>query len=204
MIRINLLPKVGKKKAKPSIALASSKEMFIKLGLPTAIAILLVTGLFIYMEITKTKLKEDIENNKKIFAQLQKKIEEVKKFEEMNKEIETKTKLIENLKSRQNDPVAILSSLAKNLSEGLWLSEVSFGMQDKPQVGQQPVKEAKKEWERKIVVKGFGFSNLNIVAFVEALKKVPEFREVKLLETQQTKYENFPVYKFILEFNLKE
>lgn len=205
MIKINLLPKKEVKKAAVPTDIGISKDILLKLGLPLGIAILLVIAVFAYMEITKSSLKKDIENNKKTFAQLQQKIDEVKKFEEMNKDIEIKTKLIESLKNRQHEPVTILTSVAKNLPDGLWLSELSFGVPPKSQGGQQAEKEAEKEaLKKKIAVKGFGFSNLNIVAFVEAMKKSPEFREVNLLETQQTTYDKVPVYKFILEFKLKE
>ncbi len=204
MIKINLLPKREVKKEAIPTDIGLSKDILLKLGLPVGIAILLVIAAFAYMEITKSSLKNDIEQNKKTLAQLQQKIEEVKKFEEMNKDIEIKTKLIENLKNRQHIPVTILSSVAKNLPDGVWLSELSFGIPPKTQGGQQPDKEAEKTAEKKIIAKGFGFSNLNIVAFVEAMKKAPEFTDVNLAETQQTIYDKVPVYKFILEFKLKE
>lgn len=204
MIKINLLPKREVKKAAIPTDIGLSKDILLKLGLPVGIAILLVIAVFAYMEITKSSLKNDIEQNKKTLAQLQQKIEEVKKFEEMNKDIEIKTKLIENLKNRQHIPVTILSSVAKNLPDGVWLSELSFGVPPKTQGGQQADKEAEKSVEKKIIAKGFGFSNLNIVAFVEAMKKSKEFTDVNLAETQQTTYDNVPIYKFILEFKLKE
>lgn len=204
MIKINLLPKREIKKAVIPTDIGISKDILLKLGLPIGITIILVIAVFAYMEITKSDLKTDIENNKKTLAQLQQKIEEVKKYEEMNKDIEVKSKLIEDLRKRQHIPVTILSSIAKNLPDGVWLTEISFGIPPKTQGGQQANKEAEKAMEKKIIAKGFGFSNLNIVDFVQLMKKAPEFTDVNLSETQQTTYENIPVYKFILEFKLKE
>jgi len=204
MIKINLLPKREIKKTARPIAEGVSKDVLLKLALPIGVVVLLVLAVFAYMEITKSSLKKEIEEQKKILAQLQQKIEEVKKFEALNKDIETKTKLIEELKKKQSVPVTILSSIAKTLPEGVWLTEVNYGMPVKKEGGQTADKEKEKMAEKTIVTKGFGFSNLNIVAFVEALKKSPDFSDINLVETQQTIYDNVPVYKFILEFKLKE
>ncbi|MDI6713972.1 MAG: PilN domain-containing protein [Thermodesulfovibrio sp.] len=204
MIKINLLPKREIKRAASPIGEGVSKDILLKLALPVGVVVLLVLAVFAYMEITKSSLKKEIEDQKKILAQLQQKIEEVKKFEALNKDIETKTKLIEELKKKQSVPVTILSSIAKTLPEGVWLTEVNYGMPVKKEGGQTADKEKEKMAEKTIVTKGFGFSNLNIVAFVEALKKSPDFSDINLVETQQTIYDNVPVYKFILEFKLKE
>jgi len=204
MIKINLLPKGEVKRAARPIAEGVSKDILLKLFLPIGVVVLLVLAVFAYMEITKSSLKKEIEDQKKIILQLQQKIDEVKKIEALNKDIETKTKLIEELKRKQSAPVTILSSIAKILPEGVWLTEINYGIPIKKEGGGNVEKDKEKMAEKTIVTKGFGFSNLNIVAFVEALKKSPDFSDINLVETQQTVYDNVPVYKFILEFKLKE
>lgn len=204
MIKINLLPKRDIKKPAKVVDIGDAKSLLIKLAIPFVASLILIGVVYFYMEKTKSDLTKEIDNNKKTLAQLKQKIEEIKRFEQLNKEIETKTKLIENLRNRQHIPVTILSSIAKNLPDGVWLTELSFGLPSKSTSGQQPDKEAEKASEKKITTKGFGFSNFNIVAFVENLKKAVEFTDVTLLETQQTEYEKIPVYRFTLEFKIKE
>lgn len=197
MIKINLLPKEGIKKKREFVFLSK-----IKFVIPVAVTFLVIAGLIAYIEITKAQLTQDIENQRKVLESLKIKNEEAKKFEVMNKEIETKTKLIEELKKRQNTPVMILGSIAKNLPDGVWLTELTYGLSKEKEKPKD--KEAEKLVENKIVTKGFGFSTLNIVSFVEALKKSPEFTDVNLIETEQTEYMKVPVYKFVLDLRVKE
>lgn len=184
MIKINLAPKVEKKKTalpKPSDV---SKNILLKLLLPLGLTILLVAGTFAYMEMTKDSLKKDIDQNRKTLAQLQKKIEEVRKIEELNKEIETKTKILEDLQKMKTTPVMLLNTLAKRLPEGVWLTGINY--------------------DNKLVsLEGMAFSNLNIVAFVDNLKAVNDFQNVNLIESQQTEFDKVPVYKFIIKFDIK-
>jgi len=88
----------------------------------------------------------------------------------MNKDIEAKTKLIENLKRMQSAPVNILSIVVKKIPDGVWLTGLNY--------------------DETITVEGIGFSNLNVVAFVENLKETPELQDVYLVESQQTEFEN--------------
>ncbi|MDI1471122.1 PilN domain-containing protein [Thermodesulfovibrio sp. 1176] len=184
MIKINLLPKREIKRTVRPIAEGVSKDVLLKLALPIGVVVLLVLAVFAYMEITKSSLKKEIEEQKKILAQLQQKIEEVKKFEALNKDIETKTKLIEELKKKQSVPVYLLNTIAKKMPEGIWLTGINFN-------------------DNSVDIEGMGFSNLNIVAFVDNLKSVSEFQNVNLTESQQTEYNKVPVYKFLIKFNLK-
>jgi type IV pilus assembly protein PilN len=182
MIKINLLPKKDVKKAKVPTDIGITKDIFLKLGLPVGIAILIVFGVFAYVENTTSDLKKEIENNKKILAQLQQKIEEVKNFEKMNKEFELKTKIIEDLKKMQSSPVILLNTISKNLPDGVWLTAVTYD-------------------NTVVNIEGLAFSNLNIVAFVDNLKSVREFQDLTLVESQQTEVDKAPVYKFLIRFN---
>lgn len=184
MIKINLLPKREVKRAAIPTEIGLSKDILLKLGLPVSIAIFLVIAVFAYMEITKSSLKNDIEQNKKNLAQLQQKIEEVKKIEQMNKEIEIKTKIIEDLKKMQSTPVMLLNTVSKKLPEGVWLVGLSYE-------------------NRAVSIEGMAFSNLNIVAFVDNLKSVIDFQNVNLVESQQTEFDKVPVYKFVIKFDVR-
>lgn len=184
MIKINLLPKIKiKKKVGKRVEFKVSKEILKKIVLPVVITIILLATVFAYMESTKSSLQQKIEKQRKELSQLQRKIEEIKKFELLNKDFETKTKLIENLKKMQSAPVTILNNIVKKLPDGVWLSGIIY--------------------DGTITLEGYGFSNLNVVSFVENLKGTPEFQDVALVETHQTEYDKVQVYKFIIKCSLK-
>jgi len=184
MIKINLLPKEErKKKVSKKVELKISKEILKRLVLPIGITIVLLGAIFAYMELTQSSLKKDIEKQKFTLSQLQKKIEEVKKFESLNKDVENKIKIVEDLRKMQATPVTILNNIVKKIPDGVWLAGITY--------------------DGAITIEGYGFSNLNVVAFVENLKGTPEFQDVSLVESQQTEYDKVPVYKFIVKCNLK-
>lgn len=183
MIKINLLPKRETKKRGQLPEIKLSGEIVKKLVIPIGITMLILSGIFIYCELTKSGLEKDIQMEKARLEGLQKKIAEVKKFEAMNKDIEAKTKLIESLKRMQSAPVSILSIVVKKLPDGVWLTGLQY--------------------DETVTVEGMGFSNLNVVAFVDNLKATPELQDVYLVESQQTEFEKQSVYKFVIKFKLK-
>ncbi len=73
--------------------------------------------------------------------------------------------------------------MLKKLPDGVWLTGLSFN--------------------DVVTVEGMGFSNLNVVQFVENLKATQELQDVYLVESQQTEFEKQNVYKFTLKFKLK-
>lgn len=183
MIKINLLPERKVKKERKKVEIKLSGEIGKKLAIPIVITLVILLAIFAYCESTKSSLEKQIDEQKKKLELLQKKIQEVKKFEAMNKDIEEKTKLIENLKKMQSAPVSILSIIVKKLPDGVWLTGLSFN--------------------DVVTVEGMGFSNLNVVQFVENLKATQELQDVYLVESQQTEFEKQNVYKFTLKFKLK-
>lgn len=184
MIKINLLPKAEVKKVGKKVEVRLTGDILKKLLIATAIPALLIIVVLAYFEFTKTNIQKDIEKNRKILAELQKKIDEIKKFEVLNKEFERKTKLIEDLKNKQSAPVTLFSTIAKKVPDGVWLTSMGYN-------------------EGTISLEGFGFSNFNVVSFVENLKSSPEFQDVNLTESQKSEYEKAPVYKFIINLKLK-
>lgn len=184
MIKINLLPKKEIKKAAIPAEIGVSKDILLKLGLPILLTILIVLAVFAYMEMTKSNLRKEIDQDKKTLTQLQQTIEEVKKIEQLNKEIETKTKILEDLRKLQGIPVLLLNNIPKKLPEGVWLTGLNYD-------------------NRSVSIEGMAFSNLNIVAFVENLKSIADFQNVNLVESQQTEFDKVLVYKFIIKFDIK-
>lgn len=182
MIKINLIQR-KETKAVRRLEGRLPAEVIKKLLIPVGITMVVLIAVLAYCEFTKSDLQMEIERQKNTIEGLQKKIAEVKKFEAINKDIESKTKLIENLKKMQSVPVNILSIVAKKLPDGIWLSGLSY--------------------DDTVTVEGFGFSNLNVVAFVENLKATPELQDVHLVESLHAEYEKQSVYKFIIKFKLR-
>lgn len=183
MIKINLLPKRELKKTDKKFQINLSGEILKKFIFPIGITIMIMLSIVAYFEYTKSEYQKEIETQKNVLSSLQKKIAEINKFEAMNKDIERKTKLIESLKKMQSTPVSILNFVVKKLSDGVWLTGLHY--------------------DDTVTVEGIGFSNLNVVAFVDNLKATPELQDVYLVETQQTEFEKQTVYKFIIKFRLK-
>lgn len=200
MIKINLLPPKDSKGVAKREVTSSERATLIKLLLPLLVSAVVSAGVYFYVESTKSELTTEIEQNKKTLSNLQSKIQEIKKFEQLNREIEMRTKLIESLIRNQPIPVSVLSSVAKSLPDGVWLTELSFSAPIKSTADQQ----ADRDMSKKVITKGYGLSNLNIVAFVENLKNTKEFENVFLSETEQTEYEKVPVFRFTVELRVRE
>lgn len=178
MIRINLL---GERKKKKKIG---APPRFLVALLAVILASLLVVGFAtVYFKSKVSQLKAQSEDNKAKLASLAKKISEVKKFESLNKEYLLKKSLIEKLRENQSIPVRILDQVSSALPEGVWLSGLSYRGAN-------------------VTVEGFGFTNIDVVAYVDNLKKAQGVTNVTLLETRETQIEKTAVYKFSLTFTL--
>ncbi|MCE5312815.1 MAG: PilN domain-containing protein [Nitrospiraceae bacterium] len=179
MIKINLLRKEEKaqKVKKPA--------GFMVHVLLAALAAFIVMGLLtFYMNSKKDSMQSKMETSKKQVAELQKKINEAKKFEGLNKELEKRKNLIETLRKNQSTPVIILDEVSGLIPNGIWLTNLSYN-------------------GNLVVIEGIGFSNSDIVTYVDSLKLSPNFSEVYLEETKQTQVEKVDAYKFKLNFRVK-
>jgi type IV pilus assembly protein PilN len=81
-------------------------------------------------------------------------------------------------------PVRLLDDISNLLPDGIWLSAVAY---NNPQV----------------TIEGIGFTNMDVVAFVENLKKAPSYSDVYLEETKQATVDKTDVYNFKLNFKVK-
>lgn len=178
MIRINLL---GERKKKKKVG---APPRFLVVFLAVVLASLVVAGFAtVYFKSKVSRLKSQSEENKVKLEALAKKISEVKKFEALNKEYLMKNSLIEKLRENQSIPVKILDQVSVSLPEGVWVSGLSYR-------------------GGTVNVEGFAFTNIDVVAYVDNLKKASGVTNVNLLETRETQIERVTVYKFSLIFNL--
>ncbi len=189
MIRINLLAERKQKKQKKveqSVVGEQRKgpAFLTLLAIVTGATVLVMVLVVFFLKSQVSNLKSEYAANQGKIADLKKKIDEVKKYEALNKAIQQKAALIETLKKNQSVPVRLLDDISKLLPDGVWLSAVSY---TNPQV----------------TIEGVGFTNMDIVAFVDNLKKSVNYSDVYLDETKQAAMDKTEVYNFKLHFKVK-
>lgn len=171
MIRINLLPVKRKKKPKPLPSFVVTATFI------TLLVIFILGYLFYYYNSKLAEARSRFESNKQRIEELKKRIKEVDNFEKLNKTIEERNQIIEQLRKNQNIPVVILDHLSKALTEGVWLHSMTFS-------------------GGTISIEGFGFTNSDVVAYVDNLKNSKVFTEINLQESKQIEIEKIPLYQF--------
>ncbi len=178
MIRVNLLQVKRKKKAKPLPA-------FVVLGVIMAMLTGLAVG-FVFMGQSK---KIDSLNSIKIANQnkineLKQKVKEVDDFEAKIKQFEMRKKVITDLRKNQSLPVLVMNEISAQLADGVWLGEMKMK-------------------KTSITIKGYAFTNSNVVEFVNNLKRSSLFSGVYLVESKESSKgakTKVSVYEFKLQF----
>ncbi len=200
MIKINLLQHKRRKKARkiPSFVMA---------GLGLLLLAVIVTFFFDYsMKGRLASLKQQKASNDAKLAMLQSKIAEVQKFEKLNEKFDQRKQIIEQLRQNQALPVKILDEISTRLTDGVWLS--ALGISPAPSL---PVKKIKKGPAKpagggvadNIQMSGFGYTNDDIVQFVQSLKGSALFTDVYLVGTSKSSISGVEVYSFSLTMKVK-
>ncbi len=180
MIRINLL--IERKAKEKKIPLPGRFPLLV---LGCIIASIVVMGIVtVYFKAKIAGLESQREVNKATISQLAKKITEVKRYEQLNKEYDKKNTLIETLRKNQSVPVRLLENVSALTPEGVWLTALTY---------RDPT----------VSLEGYAFSNIDLVAYVDNLKKTSSISDVYLQESRQTEIEKVSVYKFNLNFKVK-
>ncbi|MCX7794044.1 MAG: PilN domain-containing protein [Thermodesulfovibrionales bacterium] len=180
MIRINLLPAVRKRKKRPK-PLPSFIVIGVLLSLFASIGI--VYAMF-HLKNKISSLEAEKKNNEKEIAELNKKLKDVENFEKLNKSFKERKEIIEKLRKDQSFPVKILNEVSKALPPGVWLTNLSYGGDS-------------------ITLEGYGYTNDDVVSYVDGLKKSDLFTDVYLHETKLTTIEKISVYQFKISFKVK-
>jgi type IV pilus assembly protein PilN len=179
MIRINLLTEKRKKKRE----VKKEANFLLKIGFITAGTLLVCIGITTFLRFNISSLKNEMESNQAVLADLQKKAIEVKRYEELNKEIAHRSSIIEALRKNQSIPVRILNDISLSLPNGVWLSALNY---------KQEVSD----------IEGYAFGNANIVNYVENLKRLGSLKDVYLVESKESEFEKTRVYKFKISFRI--
>lgn len=180
MIRINLLEE--KKKEKKEVRLKLSPFVLTAVVAGVVFVLMGITAFYLLSEVSQ--LKSRIETNKEILAALSKKINEVKRYEKLNKEIEHRSSIIESLRRHQSIPVKMIDDVSAMIPKGAWLSSMTHK-------------------GNAIALEGYAFTNIAIVHYVRNLKGSENFTEVYLEESRQVEVENVKVYRFKLNFIIR-
>ncbi len=173
MIKINLIPVKRKKKAKP-----------VPPFLIAVVLLLLLSGIGVLIAYKSTVATvTDLANQKKANAErlkyLEKKVEEVKNFENLNKQVTQRKDIIEQLTENQSIPVRILDEMSTRLTDGIWFTSMNIT-------------------GKRITISGVGFSNTDIVTFVQSLKTSDFFDNVTLQGTSRQMKGTVETYTFNL------
>jgi type IV pilus assembly protein PilN len=139
----------------------------------------LVAAYFWWMT-TQEKAEQDemIATAQAEVAALDSVIKEVEDYKAKKTALETKIKVINDLKLNQRGPVRVMDYISKALPELLWIDRMTMD-------------------DAMITVEGRAFNTNAVANFIEKLDEVPEFEEPTLKDTTE---QAGGVYKFSIEF----
>lgn len=180
MIRINLLTEKKKGKKKPR----GPANFLIPIAVVSGVAVLLMGGVTLLFNAQVSQLKQQRDANNDMMSKLAIKINEVKKFEQLNKDFEQRVNIIDMLKKNQSVPVMVLDEVGSIMPEGVWLNALAYK-------------------DNNVTLDGYAFTNIDIVAYIDNLKKLGNVSDVYLNESTEAEVEKVKVYKFKLNFKVR-
>ena len=178
MIKVNLLPVKRKKKTKPL-------PSFLLATIAVTVAACLIMGYFVYFFTTRlSERKATFARNEKTIAELKEKIKAVEDFEKRNKNFKERNDVIEQLSKNRSIPARLLDELNSLQPSGIWLQALLVAGDS-------------------ISLDGYGFTNTEIVTYVDNIKESKLFTDVYLMESKSTEIEKIPLYMFKLTLKIK-
>jgi type IV pilus assembly protein PilN len=178
MIKVNLIPVKRKKKPKPV------PSFLIGTVVVTVVVGIVMAYLVLFFSSRLSMKKAQFTANEKKIAELKEKIKAVQNFEQLNKTYKQRSDIIEQLSKNKSVPVRLLDELSNLLPTGIWLQSMTLSGES-------------------IKIDGYGFTNSDIVSFVDNIKNSKMFTDVYLQESKSTTLENMPLYIFKLTFMVK-
>jgi type IV pilus assembly protein PilN len=178
MIKVNLIPVKRKKKAKPI------PTFLILMIFVTIVACFLTAFIYFHFNSRLSMKKAEFANNEKRISDLNEKIKAVDNFEQLNNTFRQRNGIIEQLNKNKSLPVKLLDDVSSLLSNGVWLQQMNVSGQT-------------------VNISGYGFTNPDIVAFIDNIKNSNKFAEISLEESKSSNIQNIPVYMFRLTLILK-
>jgi type IV pilus assembly protein PilN len=179
MIKVNLLPVKRKKKAKPL------PTFLIATVLITVVVGIIMAYLVFFFSSRLSERKEQFARNEKKITELKEQIKAVEDFEKRNKMYKERNDIIEQLGKNKAVPVKVLSEISSLLPSGIWLQSLSVSGSN-------------------VSMEGYGYTNSEIVNYVDNLKASPLFTDVYLQESKSMEKEKISVYMFKLACKIKD
>ncbi|MCX8027240.1 MAG: PilN domain-containing protein [Thermodesulfovibrionales bacterium] len=180
MIKINLIGEEKRKRKKKPLQIKNVTFLFLVI---MGLTILINGGAFLYLYLTVSSLEEKKKANDTVLSDLNKKIAEVKRLEELNQEINKRKGIIQKLTKNKSVPVRILNEVNSTLPEGIWLNKIEYKGNN-------------------VNIEGTALTNIAVVSFIENLKNSKLANNVFLQESNQVEFEKVPVYRFKLTFEV--
>jgi type IV pilus assembly protein PilN len=178
MIKVNLLPVKKKKKRKPVPAFLISTILI-------TIVVIVVLAYVIYYFNSQIETREaQVRKNEKIIKELQEKIKAVEDYERRNALFRERKKIIEQLGKNKTVPVKVVDEISSRLPIGVWLRSMNLSA-------------------KTLNMTCTGFTNTDVVQFVNSLKKSEMLTDVFLQESVQTKTGGYTLYNFKVTMKVK-
>ncbi len=178
MIKINLLSEKRKGRTK------GPEDLLRTIIIVNLSALLIAGAVTVWVKSKVAHLRDEATANKTVVETLTKRINEIKKFEKLNKELEDRGKIIETLRKNQAVPVRVLDEVSTLIPGGVWLSSLGFK-------------------DNGISLEGNAFSNIDIVSFIDNLKKAQDLSDVYLEESREVEIDKVKVYRFKANFKVR-
>ncbi len=187
MIKINLLRPEKKEVAAGGGTTVSYAEeaKTSQFSIPAVIGAIALTvisiGLLYFLQSgrlsSETKLLEERRLRK---AELEKVLQELELIEATKLELDSKIKIISDLKLRQKDAVLMMDKMSRCLPEWVWLTDLSFS-------------------NDAVVITGKALSNNLIADFINNLQNSNSFANVQLKSTERKKEAGIDIFVFNIE-----
>jgi len=179
MIRINLLSERKVKKAMPMQAVIIPAVVI-------TVLTLVVLGIYTFsLNSNINKLRAEKTEKQRRLDEIKDAIKQVEGFEKDNELYRQMVKTVVSLKKKQVLPLRLLDEVSARLPQGVWL-------------------ESLKDKKGSIDIRGFAFTNPNIVDYVQNLKNSKYIADVTLIESKLKRVEDYTLYEFKISFRLKE
>ncbi len=158
---------------------------FVVAAVFVTIAAAAVLAYVIYSLNSQATVKKTLvaDNDKKITA-LKEKIKAVADYEKRNAEYKKRKDLVEQLSKNRTLPVKVLDEISSLLPAGVWLKSLRIT-------------------GNSVSLSAIGFTNTDVVNYVNNCKNSTMFTDVYLGESVQTSISGFSAYSFTLTFKVK-
>lgn len=178
MIRINLLPRVARRKRR----IEKRKVLTILLVL-----VVLLGSAYLYYDLrTQVRsLRAQISQVQAELVRYQVLAKKVDQFKGDRKKLQEKLSVINRLMASRTGPVKVIDEVSKFLPAEVWLTSII-------------------QSSSRVVIQGYSFTNFGVADFLTRLSHSPSlFQDVELSYSEKTAVEKVPVERFEITLNTK-